>query len=124
MSKSIFISCVYEDSQRINNIKKWAENGQLGNVKITHETEDKRHAGSAAIKQYIRKKIEGAAVVLVLVGDTTHNHDWIRAEVELANSFHKKLVCVRLPKTTGAVPQILSNYSMVAFDPNAIRGLI
>jgi len=68
MSKSIFISCVYEDSHRIKNIRKWAESGRLGDVTITHETEDKRHEGKKAIKEHIKNKIRGAAVVLVLVG--------------------------------------------------------
>lgn len=124
MSKSIFISCVYEDSHRIKSIKKWVANKQLGNVVITHETEDKRHEGKEAIKQHIKNKIRGAAVVLVLIGQDTHNHDWIKAEVELANSFHVKIVCVRIPNTTGSIPKLLAKYPLISFDPNAIRKFI
>lgn len=121
MSKSIFISVVHEDSKWINNIKTWANNGQLGDVVITHEIEDKRAEGYNAIREHISRKIKGAAVLMVLVGDTTHNHDWIRAEVELANSFHIKICVVRLPQTKGSKPDILKNYKELAFEPNTIK---
>lgn len=121
MSKSIFISCVYEDSYRIDAIKKWADNNRLGDVVITHETEDKRHLGKEAIKKHIESKIRGAAVILVLVGKDTHNHEWIEAEVELANSFHKDIICVRVPETTGNVPPLLSKKTIISFDPDAVK---
>ena len=40
MSKSIFISCVFEDNHRIESIKKWAADKRLGDVAIIHESED------------------------------------------------------------------------------------
>jgi len=120
MSKSIFISCVFEDAHRIETIKKWAVNNKLGDVAITQEVEDKRHLGKEAVKSHIKPKIQGSSVVIVLIGNDTHNHDWIEAEVELANSFNKKIVCVRLPLTTGAVPKLLSKYHLVSFNPETI----
>jgi hypothetical protein len=119
MSKSIFISSVHEDSHRINSIKSWAEQKRLGDVAITSETEDNRHNGGDAIKRHIQAKIQGAAVVLVLIGQDTYNHDWIKAEVELANSFHKKIICVRVPNSKGSVPIILSKYQLINFDPDS-----
>lgn len=124
MSKSIFISSVYEDSHRIETIKKWAAENKLGPVVITHETEDKRQQGKEAIKNHIREKIRGATVLLVLVGNNTHNHNWIEAEVELANSFHKRVVCVRIPNTTGSLPLILNRYKLINFDPESIKQLL
>lgn len=124
MSKSIFISCVFEDSHRINSIKKWATDKRLGEVIITHETEDKRQQGKEAVKHHIKSKIQGAAIILVLIGQNTHNHEWIEAEVELANIFHKEIICVRIPHTTGAVPPVLSNKRLISFDPEAIKKLI
>jgi len=124
MSKSIFISCVYEDSHRIDSIKNWVKDNRLGDIVITQETEDKRQQGKEAVKQHIKSKIQGAAIILVLVGQNTHNHEWIEAEVELANSFNKEIICVRLPHTTGAVPPLLKNKRLVSFDPDAIKKLI
>jgi hypothetical protein len=122
--KSVFVSCVHEDGHRIAKIQKWADEGRLGEVVITHETEDKRQQGKEAIRQHIKAKIQGAAVILVLIGQDTHNHDWIEVEVELANSFHKEIVCVRVPDTTGATPSLLSNKKMIAFEPEAIKRAI
>ena len=121
MSKSIFISCVFEDVHRIENIKKWAKENKLGDVVINHETEDKRAEGKEAIKEHIKNKIKGCALILVLIGDNTHNHDWINAEVELANSFHKKIICVRLPNTNGSVPSLLTKYDLINFNPVTIQ---
>ncbi|MBI5541243.1 MAG: TIR domain-containing protein [Bacteroidia bacterium] len=124
MSKSIFISCVFEDRHRIDSIKKWVRDNRLGDVAITHETEDKRQQGKEAVKRHIKSKIEDAAFVMVLVGQDTHNHEWIEVEVELSNSFHKEIICVRVPHTTGAVPSLLANKRLISFDPEAIKKLI
>jgi hypothetical protein len=126
MPKSLFISCVFEDSARIQNIRKWADKKKLGDVAITFETEDKRMEGVESIKLHLKSKIDGAAAVVVLIGQNTHNHDWVSAEVELANSRHLKIICIRIPDsnglmTTGAAPAILNKYSLTNFDPEAIK---
>ncbi|MGP8214839.1 MAG: TIR domain-containing protein [Bacteroidia bacterium] len=122
MPKSIFISCVHEDAQHLSNLEKWAKNNLLGeNVTITHETVDNRHHGYDAVFNHIRPRIEGASAVLVLVGQDTHNHDWIRAEAELANSYNKKIIIAQIPGTTGGTPQILKNKTAIPFDPNSIK---
>lgn len=124
MSKSLFISTVHEDSHRIDSIKRWANDNRLGDVTITHETEDKRHLGKEAIKQHIMNKVRGASTIIVLIGQDTHNHDWIAAEVELANSFHKKIVCMQVPNTTGSVPQLLNSYELINFDPDSLKRVL
>lgn len=124
MSKSIFISCVFEDSHWIESIKKWVTDNRLGDVVITQETEDKRQQGKEAVKKHIQSKIKGAAVILVLVGQDTHNHEWIEVEVELANSFNKEIICVRVPHTTGAVPSLLTKSRLISFDPDSLKKII
>lgn len=124
MSKSIFISGVHEDSDKIASLKSWTAQGKLGAVTITHETEDMRASGKEAIKNHLREKIRGASVVAVLIGNDTHNHHWIEAEVELANSFHKKVIAIRVPNTNGASPEILKKYQLINFDPDSLRGEI
>jgi len=122
MSKSIFVSCVYEDAQFITNLEKWAYKGLLGeNVKITSETIDNRQHGYVAILNHLRPMINGASSVLVLIGRDTHNHDWIRAEVELSNSYHKQLIVARIPNTNGGIPSILVNRNVIAFHPDSIK---
>lgn len=118
--KSIFVSHVFEDSKWLKNIKKWENNLEMKGFTFTFEEQDKRIQGKKNIKNFLKQKIKGAAVIVVLIGDDTHNHDWIRVEVELANNFNKKIICMRVPETTGAAPKILSNYDIVDFNPNQI----
>lgn len=89
----------------------------LDKFRLTYETEDKRHEGQVVLREYIKGKIRKARVVLVLIGDDTHNHPWIKAEVEFANSFKKPIICVRVPKTEGESPEILNKYEIFPFDP-------
>ena len=121
MSKSIFISCVLEDSQRIGAIKKWAADGRLGDVVITNETEDKKREGKEAIKKHIKNKIEAASLVMILIGQVSYTTDWLESAVELAESLHKEIICVRIPRTTGAIPAMLEKYKLVAFEPEALK---
>jgi hypothetical protein len=121
MSRSIFISHVHEDIQYIGTIEGWAQNRMLGDLVITVEAEDKRSFGYEVIRGYIEDKIRNASYVLVLVGKDTHNHNWVRAEVELANSFQKKIICMRIPGTTSPPPPILSNYTAINFDVASLK---
>ena len=121
MSKSIFISCVLEDSQRIGAIKKWAIDGRLGDVAITNETEDKKREGKEAIKKHIQRKIEAASLMMIFIGQVAYTPDWLESAVELATSLNKEIICVRIPRTTGAIPTILEKYKVVAFEPDALR---
>lgn len=121
MSKSIFISHVHEDAKWIDKIDQWAKSNKLGNVVITRESQqDMRSLGHDAIRKFLMEKIRGCAIVIVLIGNDTHNHDWIRMEVELANSFNKKVVLVRIPDTTGGLPQIFNGSKPANFDPLSI----
>ena len=118
--QSIFISHVFEDKKYLDKIKKWENKKELEGYKCTFETEDKRHEGKEAIRKHLKDKIRGASIILVLIGDNTHNHNWIETEVELANSIHKKICCIRIPETHGRKPDILSNYTELMFNPNQI----
>jgi len=118
--KSIFVSYVYEDHKFLNKMRKWEERGLVEGCTFTFETEDKRQEGEKAIHNYLKEKIRGSAFFLVLIGDNTHNHNWIKKEVELANSFHKKILCMRIPNTHGKKPGILGKFKELEFNPNQI----
>ena len=118
--ESIFISYVYEDNKWLKKMLKWEKKGLLKGYKITHETEDKRHEGKKAIKDHLKDKIKGCSILLVLIGNDSHNHDWIKAEIELANNYRKKICCVRIPDTNGSAPSILNNYELINFHPDSI----
>ncbi len=122
MPKSIFISHVYEDLDARDKIRSWAMRGLLGpGVVVTGESQDVRHLGRNAIRSHLSPKLTGAAAIVVLVGNNSHNHSWVDYEVEHALSARKLVVPVRLPGTTGGGPASLRGRATVPFDPTAIR---
>jgi hypothetical protein len=121
MPKSIFISHVHEDAERIAQIELWKGGGLLGDVAITKETNDFRQMGEEAIKKHLRPRIKGCAAVLVLIGNDTHNHHWIDYEVQVAKSEHKQVIAVRIKDTTGSPPKTLANQKLVKFNAAAIK---
>lgn len=122
MSKSVFVSHVHEDSPHIQQLKAWNTQGLLGpGLTFTTELRDLRPQGADAIDAHLRPRIRGAGAVLVLIGNDTHNHDWVRREIELAQSFGKRLVLTRLPQTTGAPPPNALHLSLVPWQPAMLR---
>ena len=122
MSKSVFISYVYEDIEHRDKLKSWAEKKLLGeNIQITHERKDCRAQGDNAIKAEIESMIQGAGAVIVLIGQNTHNHPWVIHEAECIRAKNKKAVLVRIPGTNGSKPKILQGYPEIPMDVNKIK---
>lgn len=122
MPASIFISHVYEDLAARDTLKMWAASGLLGpDVVATGESEDVRQGGAAAIRRHLSPMLQGATAVLVLVGNNTHNHEWIDYEVVHARSGRKRVIAVRIPGTTGAPPKSLAGIEAVPMDVVCIR---
>jgi hypothetical protein len=122
MTTSVFVSHVYEDRNWIAQLRDWNAKGQLGpNLTFTTETDDTRQNGETAIKNHVRPFILGASVVLVLIGDDAHNHDWVRYEIDVALSNRKRLVLARIPGTTGAPPLHTSGMTIVKWTPESLR---
>lgn len=119
--KSVFVSFVYEHKPWKDKLVAWAEAGRLGDVTITGESEDVRPQGEQAVKNHLSPKLKGCAAILVLVGDDTHDRPWVDYEVQHAKSHHKRLACVRIPKTRGAPPAAVRDEPPVTFEPGAIR---
>ncbi len=122
MSRSLFVSYVYEDKKHYDDIKRWSDERLLGeDVVVTSETADVRQNGNAAIEAHLKQRIKGAAAVLVLIGNDTHNHDWVRQELAWATSNYKQVIAARIPGTTGPAPVGFRHLSLVSLDPSAIR---
>lgn len=121
MSKSVFVSHIYEEKPYKDKLTRWANDRRLGNVVITGETHDVRQGGHRAITQHLSPRLKGAGALLVLVGDDSHDRPWLDYEVQHASSHHKRIVVVRIPGTDGAAPRAVRGYGEVAFEPSAIR---
>ena len=121
MPKSIFISYVYEDHPWRDRVIGWARDGLLGNAVTTCERADVRQQGNQAIADHLKPMINGAAVVVCLVGQNTHNHDWVRYELDVATSYRKAIVMLRIPTTMGPAPVGHRDHEIRPFDPSTLR---
>ena len=125
MPKSIFVSYVYEDKRHRDNVERWFADNTFGpeRVMIT-ESEDLRPLGERAIENHLKPKLRGAAAVLCLIGQNTHNSDWVKYELDVATSCGKKIVLARIQGTTGAAPPGHRHLPIVALDPSTLKSLI
>lgn len=122
MSRSLFVSFVYEDRKYFEDVRRWAKEGLLGkDVLVTGEAADVRQGGEIEIERHLKPRIQGASAVLCLVGRDTHNHEWVRRELAWATSARKAVTAARLPGTTGAAPAGFTHLAEIALDPSAIR---
>lgn len=122
MSKSVFISYVFEDIKHRDLLMDWSNRKLLGeNIQITFERGDYRTKGEQAIKSEILSMIQGSTAVIFLIGQNSHNHSWVDYESECAISKSKRILLVRIPGTTGNKPKALSNYSEIPMDVNKIK---
>ena len=122
MPASVFLSHVHEDYGARDTLRGWATQGLLGpQVVVTGESEDVRQHGDRAISRQLSPKLQGAAAVIVLVGNDTHNHRWVEYEVQHALSNRKLVIVVRIPNTTGAPPSVVGGLSIIPMDPSLIR---
>ncbi len=119
--KSVFVSYVYEDASHKEDVVGWGEARRLGPVQVTSERRDVRQDGERRIKRELSPLLKGAAAVVVLIGNDTHNSQWVGYEVQHALSHHKQIIPVRLPGTRGAAPSAIRGVAEVAFDPESLR---
>lgn len=116
--KSVFISYVYEDRKWRDSIVQWVTSGLVGSGYVaTAERGDYRPAGEAAIKDHLRPLIRGAAAVVCVVGDNSHNHEWINYELSVAASLGKHIILARIPGTSGGKPNGWQHLPIVLLDP-------
>ena len=124
MPQSIFISHVHEDINYRHQVVRWIDDGHLGRVVATSETTDVRQHGDSAIRAHLQPKIRGAAVVLGLIGQNSHNHGWVRYELQVAASLSKQIILARIPGTTGPAPEGFRNLTIHTLDPSTLRKLL
>jgi hypothetical protein len=125
MPQSIFISYVYEDKKHRDNVERWCTTELLGPNRVTiTEFADFRSQGERAIENHLKPRIRGAATVLCLVGENTHNSEWVKYELDVATSFNKRIYLARIPNTRGAAPSGYRHMPIYALDPSLLRKLV
>lgn len=118
----VFISFDYQDIESKNTVENWV-NQNIG-VDISFSTEEGHSyldKGEKYVKKILSKKISLCQVMLVLVGQNTHNRPWVDYEVHHAKCHGLKVIWTQIPKTNGTPPIEIKNVSPIPFDLNAIR---
>ena len=120
MPTRVFVSFVYEDHAYLDQIEDWAKKGLLGDVEVITETEDVRQGGMGAVHGHLRPKLDASDLMLVLVGQDSHNRQVINWEIAHRRSNRKPVIPVRVPNTTGAAPPEIRGEPEVRFSPQTL----
>ncbi len=123
--KSAFMSYKYEDNNRLNDLISQIRNGNNSlSLEARKEDQDVRQKGENAIRAYIKSKMRGVDVVLLLLGRDTHSSLWVQYEIEVAKSQGIPIVCIRF-EDGGLPPNINGGrYVIVNFNWKEIQSAI
>lgn len=125
MPQSVFLSYVYKDKRYRDNVERWFAREAVGANRVAlAEAEDRRTFGENAIKRYLRPMIRGSAAVLCLIGDNSHNSNWVKYELDVATSLNKRIVLARIQGTTGAAPLGHRHRPISTLDPSTLKKLL
>lgn len=121
MKKTVFISYHFNDKSFKGEIVKWLKEANIENISV--DEKDLRPEGDKVIEARIRKQIGQSDLLLILVGNDTHNRPWVDYEVKVAGSKQIPRKWVRLPNRTGAPPKEVKGLTSVEFKENVIKNI-
>ena len=83
MARVVFFSFDYDDVWRVNQVRNSGAfvGEQRAGFRDKAEYERVKRRGDNAIKQWIRKQMQGCSVTCVLIGAATHKSRWVRFEI-------------------------------------------
>lgn len=122
MNKTVFISYHFNDKTYKGEVQKWLE--QEGVKVISVDEKDLRPDGDKKIEDNIKSQIKQSNLVLILVGNDTHNRPWIDYEVAVAGSLKVPANWVRLSNRNGAAPKEVRGLTPIEFEETAILNKI
>lgn len=122
MKKIVFISYHFNDKTYKGEIQKWLQ--EAGVQVISTDENDLRPEGAEAIRSKIREQIAGSALVLILVGNDTHNRPWVDYEVAVAKSKQVPAYWIRLSNRSGAPPVEVRSLNAVEYLKSEVMRLL
>lgn len=121
----VFISFDYNDIESKKVVDNWINQGIGLDISFSsfdgHSYSSK---GDNFVKKIIREKINSTQVVLVLVGNNTHNRPWVDYEINHAKCHSKKVIWTQITNTTGAQPKGLNKVKPIEFKLESIKEAI
>lgn len=112
MAKKVFVSyhSAVEDTRYKNLLVAWSanDNGHFDiNFDDTSVGVSINSDNATYIKSVIKKKITESSVFLCLIGENTHNSDWVKWEIDKAVELGKKIVAVKISNSYTSPTNIL-----------------
>lgn len=123
MEQHIIISCTHEDKRYLSKIQKWAAQDKLGQKVYVIPLDDDYFFfddGSPDMER-LTWAVKEASLVIVLVGEDNLDHPWLYWEGEFCHQWQIRRVLLRIPYTTGPLPEEFKFLREIAYNPNAIE---
>lgn len=118
----MFISYRWGDRDYANALKGFLNNP---NNKYRHiikrERDDYRGKGETAVRNYLKGLVGECDALICLIGNDTHNSEWVKYELDVANSQIKKIIPVRITGTSGGAPSIIINKKILNWSAKEIN---
>ncbi|MBA7578101.1 hypothetical protein ES708_19957 [subsurface metagenome] len=92
-------------------------NSELRGIPISSRN-DVRAKGERAVKNYIKEKIDESNLMICLIGNDSHNSNWIDYELDVATSKQIPIIGVRIEGTSGAGPNLFIKRELPILDWN------
>jgi len=81
---------------------------------------DVRNRGKGVVMGEIKRLMKMSDIVIFLIGNDSHNSEWIDYEIQLALTWHYPYIVVRIPNTSGGFPVPLKNQEFEEISSNPI----
>ncbi len=122
MARRVFLSVAYEDANQARGFKLLAWNPNVDFEFVTRDLltpVDSRDPDY--IKASIRDRLQGTSVTVVLIGQTTHQSQWVPWEAEESIARGNGIIGIRLKGQDDAlIPQVLKDAGakVINWDPD------
>ncbi|MFX1366910.1 MAG: toll/interleukin-1 receptor domain-containing protein [Promethearchaeota archaeon] len=104
----VFLSYKWDDKKYADGLRGYLKNP---NNKYRHipisERNDYRNKGEVAVRTYLKGIIGECDALICLIGQNTHSSQWVAYELDVANSQGKKIIPLRIRKTSGGPPKLI-----------------
>lgn len=122
MKKKVFISYVFEDASYKGEIEKWLKEARLIVLSKNRNEITQQNAEQSA--KEVTAFIAQSKICLILVGNNTHNSQWVAREINIAKSLKVPCYWIRLANRTGGPPPELSIIAELVYDRAKITQLL
>jgi len=119
MKRRVFISFDHDDTDRVNGflgLRNIIDGFEFYNHKLDHRI---KSANIDYVRQVIREEyIRPASVTVVLIGNNTARSEWVKWEIQESQKLGKGILGIKLPNTSGSVPQGISSKAIGSWQPD------